>query len=395
MSAKWPRVRLGEVLRRSDSTETIVPDQEYQEITVKLWGKGVVPRGRVSGSEIAGSRRFMARTGQLILSRIDARNGALGIVPASLDGGAVTNDFPLFDLDPARLDASFLGWLCRTRDFVALCQRASEGTTNRVRLQERRFLGLEIALPPLSEQRRVVGRIEELATKASEACILRRTANTEADMLRKAGVDGVLKDLCQRFENRPLGEVCISITDGDHQTPEFTSEGVRFIFVGNVSSGRLHFQNCKRVDEGYFRTLRAHRIPERGDILYSAVGATLGVPAIVDTDEPFCFQRHVAILKPDRSAARTRYIWHVLRSRSLFERAWAATTGSAQPTVPLRAIRELPLPVPPLAEQDEVVSHLDRLQSRMDAFTSLQAETAAELDALIPAILDRAFKGEL
>ena len=146
-----PTVRLGEVLRRSEETIELQPDAEYRQITVKLWGKGVVLRGTLTGAEIAASRKMVARPGQLILSRIDARNGALGLVPPELDGAVVTNDFPLFGVVQARLLPAYLSWLCRTAGFVELCQRASEGTTNRVRLQEDRFLALEIPLPPLPE----------------------------------------------------------------------------------------------------------------------------------------------------------------------------------------------------------------------------------------------------
>jgi type I restriction enzyme S subunit len=192
-----------------------------------------------------------------------------------------------------------------------------------------------------------------------------------------------------------LADVCNTITDGDHNTPQFSDEGARFIFVGNVSSGRLHFENSKRVSLAYFKSLKSHRLPERGDILYSAVGATLGIPAVVDSDEPFCFQRHVAILKPNRKRVDSRFVWHMLGTRTVTDKAWASTTGSAQPTIPLRAIRELPMPVPPLPEQRRIVSELDALQAEVDALKRLQAETAAELDALLPAILDRAFKREL
>ena len=101
-------------------------------MTAKLWGKGVVLRGAVVGASVAASRRFVAKAGQLILSRIDARNGAIGIVPSELDGAVVTNDFPLFDLTSERIDSAFLKWLTKRRDFAELCQRASEGTTNRV-----------------------------------------------------------------------------------------------------------------------------------------------------------------------------------------------------------------------------------------------------------------------
>jgi type I restriction enzyme, S subunit len=162
--SEWPKVKLGEVLRRSE--ESLQPDAttEYREITVKLWGNGVVERGRALGASMSG-RRFVARTGQFIASRIDARNGAMGLVPVELDGALVTNDFPLFDLYTERIVPAFLGWLSKTAGFVELCLKASEGTTNRVRLKEDRLLALEIPLPPLAEQRRVVARIEALAAQ--------------------------------------------------------------------------------------------------------------------------------------------------------------------------------------------------------------------------------------
>jgi type I restriction enzyme S subunit len=189
--------------------------------------------------------------------------------------------------------------------------------------------------------------------------------------------------------------LCLSITDGDHNTPTFAELGARFIFVGNVSSGRLHFEGCKRVSEEYFKSLSRSRTPQRGDILYSAVGATLGVPAVVDTDEPFCFQRHVAILKPDPAIVLSGYLWHMLRARTVFTKAWESTTGSAQPTIPLRAIRKLPVPVPSIDEQRKLAISLDEVQLAVSDLESSQAHTAAELDALLPSILDRAFKGEI
>ncbi len=175
MSAAWPKVRLGDVLHRAEEIAAPVSDTEYREITVRLWGKGVVERRRVPGTRLVGNRHFLARAGQFITSRIDARNGAMGIVPQELDGAVVTNDFPLFHLRADRLVPSFLGWLSRTPAFVELCQRASEGTTNRVRLKEDRFLALNIPLPPLAEQGRVVARIEELAAERSLSIGMRQS----------------------------------------------------------------------------------------------------------------------------------------------------------------------------------------------------------------------------
>jgi type I restriction enzyme S subunit len=136
MSNVQPAVKLYDLLKRSRETISPSIDAEYREITVRLWGKGVIERGRAVGADLAG-RRFVARAGQFITSRIDARNGAMGIVPDALDGALVTNDFPLFEVNTQHLDPSFLKWLCRTAPFIELCQRASEGTTNRVRLKGR------------------------------------------------------------------------------------------------------------------------------------------------------------------------------------------------------------------------------------------------------------------
>ena len=134
MTSAWPSVPLGEVLTQSVESVEILPDQTYREVTVRLWGRGVVLRRKVEGSGIASARRNVVRSGQLLLSRIDARNGAIGVVPEELDGAVVSNDFPSFDLSRARVIPGHASWLCRTHDFVDKCKTASEGTTNRVRL---------------------------------------------------------------------------------------------------------------------------------------------------------------------------------------------------------------------------------------------------------------------
>src|SRR2546423_69248 len=109
MIKSWPTVRLGEVLRRSEETIELQPDVGYRQITVKLWGKGVMLRGILTGAEIAASRQSVARRGQFIFSRIDARNGALGVVPPELDEAIVTSDFPLFNVVLNRLLPAYLG----------------------------------------------------------------------------------------------------------------------------------------------------------------------------------------------------------------------------------------------------------------------------------------------
>jgi type I restriction enzyme S subunit len=252
------------------------------------------------------------------------------------------------------------------------------------------------ALPPfLLKLRRIVAQVEELAGKIEEARSLRQQAADEANLFSKAFIDKVYASSFAQFGSTRLEKVCLTITDGDHQTPAFADKGIKFVFVGNVSSSYLHFDGCKYVTPEYYASIKLHRKPRKGDILYSAVGATLGIPAIVDSDDEFCFQRHVAIIKPDPNKLLSKFIWYMLKSRTLYSKAWQGTTGSAQPTVPLRAIRALPIPVPPLLEQHRIVAYLDNLQSKVDEMKRLREGAMKEFNALLPSILDKAFKGEL
>lgn len=179
MSKQWLMVRLREVLSKADEWIDIKPDEQYREVTVRLWGKGVVQRREITGAEIAAMKRCVVHAQQFIVSRIDARNGAFGLIPDDLDGAIVSNDFPVFNLNRSRIDPSFLNWMSKTARFIDLCKKASEGTTNRVRIKEERFLEAKISLPPLPEQQRIVARIEELATKIEKARDLRQQAMEE------------------------------------------------------------------------------------------------------------------------------------------------------------------------------------------------------------------------
>lgn len=395
MIKPWTTVALAEIAKPISRAVDVIAGQSYRTLGVRWWGEGAYEREIIDGSRTVAKTLSLVREGDLIINKIWVRHGSTAIADAEVDGCAASGEFPTFKLDESRVVSKWLHWQTKTRAFWAKCDSLSQGTSGKNRIKPELFLTIRVPLPPLAEQRRVVARIEELAAQIHEARTLRDQATEEAEALSHSGAEALFRRLSSKLGVTPVGTVCKTVTDGDHNTPQFSDNGVRFIFVGNVSSGRLHFGNSKWVSPDYFKTLKSHRLPERGDILYSAVGATLGIPAIVETDEPFCFQRHIAILKPDRKKVDSRFVWHMLGSRTASEAAWGSTTGSAQPTVPLRAIRLLPIPVPPLPEQRRLVAELDALQTKVDALKRLQAETTQELEALLPAILDRAFKGEL
>jgi hypothetical protein len=174
----WVDTALGSFLTRSKEKTNLNAPDRYQQITVRLRGGGVIERNVVLGAQIAGDQRFTARTGHFILSKIDARNGAFGIVPEELDGAVVSNDFPLMNVDEQTCLGAYLALIAKTDWFVASCAQASMGTTNRQRLSEADLLATQTSMPPLAEQQAIVARIEkvETAVRAAEAHLERLRA---------------------------------------------------------------------------------------------------------------------------------------------------------------------------------------------------------------------------
>ncbi len=390
MNKPWPKVRLGELLWRSEETIEPQADAEYREITVRLWGNGVVERRRILGASLSG-RRFVAHAGQFIASRIDARNGAMGLVPESLDGALVTNDFPLFNLNTEWLEPAFLGWISRTAGFVELCLRASEGTTNRVRLKEERFPALEIPLPPLAEQRRVVARIEELAAQIHEACTLRHQAAEEAEaiivaMAHRADLDQSAKQHAG-WKRKRLSDVVRFVDDSHRVEPDRSYPN-----LGIYSFGRGLFH--KPPIDGLATSATALRRVRSGQFIYSRLFAFEGAYGWVTPEFEGAFvSQEYPTFDCDSQEVRAEFLAAYFKPTHVWKAVAAGSKGLGDRRQRVQPAQLLTheLWLPPIAWQNR----LAEVQAEVDALKRLQAETAAELDALLPATLDRAFKGEL
>ena len=166
--AAWQRIPLKLFLSPVRSEATIVETMVYQQVTVKLYGKGAVLRRTIPGVEIRTRPQFVARSGQLIMSRIDARNGAFAIIPPELDGAVVTQDFPLFQVDRDVIEADFLAVLLRSHGFLDACKRASRGTTNRKRLKESMLLEELVPLPDKALRCSIAALTFQLASLENE-----------------------------------------------------------------------------------------------------------------------------------------------------------------------------------------------------------------------------------
>lgn len=257
---------------------------------------------------------------------------------------------------------------------------------------------------PLDEQHRIVERIESLFSKLDEAKekaqeVIENFETRKAAILHKA-FSGELTAKwreengvgIESWERKTLGEVCNSIFDGDHMPPPKSESGIPFLVISNVNDGYLSFENTRFVPQEYYDAITDTRKPEKGDVLYTLVGS-FGIPVVVDTNAPFCFQRHMALLKP--KSINTYFLWYLLQSQEMYQKASSIAKGVAQLTVPIKGLRLMDFNCPSEEEQIEIVRILDSLLEKEDTSKDNAESIIDQIETMKKAILARAFRGEL
>ena len=213
-----------------------------------------------------------------------------------------------------------------------------------------------------------------------------------ADGSLKCIEDEIPFDLPDGWAWARLGTVAEAIGDGDHQPPPQTSFGVPFLVISNVSGGRLSFENTRFVGEEYFRQLPETRKPRNGDLLFTVTGS-YGIPVLVDTDDKFCFQRHIAIIRP--CIVSNRYLYVVLGSSYVKSICDDKATGTAQKTVGLATLRELLIPIAPYKEQGQIYVQTQNALSMVDSISSDKEDLLNIIEHTKSKILDLAIRGKL
>ena len=263
-----------------------------------------------------------------------------------------------------------------------------------------------VALPPLSEQKRIVAKLDDLQARSEAAKEALDAIPPLLEKFRQSVLASAFRgDLTRKWrEQNPtsaewqsvdLQSICTSIADGDHQAPPQSDSGIPFITISAMNSGTIYLDRATRsVPQSYYDSLKTERKPRHGDVLYSVTGS-IGIPAMVESDTPFVFQRHIAILRPNPARVRARFLCHRLGGDDIRQQAQNIATGTAQVTIPLGGLRRFTLTMPSLAEQDEIVRRIDL---RLDALTKIASTLPRLFDErlrLNQSILAKAFRGEL
>jgi type I restriction enzyme S subunit len=397
----WPNVSLGEVVSPAQRAEAPMPGIIYRQIGVKLWGEGAYEREPMDGSQTKYAQLFRAESGDIIVNKIWARNGSVAVVPENLSGCFGSGEFPMFAPKADRLESRWIHWLTKTRGFWAQCDEKSRATSGKNRIKPEQFLSVEIPLPPLAEQRRVVARIEELGAQIHEARTLRQQAAEDSERVYFKQLEEAMTPHGKGWKRETVADVTQSMGAG--WSPQCDD-----IPAGEGQWGVLKTTSVQWCDfqPQHNKALPAslQPVPEfavkKGDVLVTRAGPRkrVAVVAAVRRDEPrLTISDKLIRLRTTSAKVEPRFLELSLASPFSQEHLVHRKTGlaDAQVNISQAILKATPIAYPPLVEQRRIVAELDALQAEVNALKRLQAETAAELDALLPAVLDKAFEGEL
>ena len=188
-----------------------------------------------------------------------------------------------------------------------------------------------------------------------------------------------------------LEDFVMAITDGDHQPPPQSKTGVPFLVISDVNTGVINFSNARFVSEEYYNNLPAIRRVAKGDILFTVTGS-YGITILVDTEQNFCFQRHIGLIK---TISCSEWITAVLKSDCVQKYCDKVATGTAQKTVSLGHLRDLVIPVPPLSEQKRIITEVERWLAVINTLESNEDDLIKAIDQAKSKILDLAIHGKL
>ena len=386
-SKAYPMMRIGEFLKRNKTAVAIDDDVIYKRPRIRVRNGGISLRDEILGEKIGTKSQFLISKGQFLLSKIDARNGAFGVVPEKLDGGVITGNFWTFDVDYSIVNPHYLTLLTTTDAFIQFCEQASNGTTNRHYLQEPLFLNIKVPVPSLEEQNELVKtyndimffiKMEEM--KAIDADLKATVSVRNAlgvapypghiekklvHYISYGAIDSWSVPQILHAENSPFGKskfACKKLSDLAFINPKTDlsmlsdADNISFIPMEDISDDYGEWIG-KRI--GSKSDIKGYTKFQDGDIIWARItpcmqnGKSSLLSNLVNGKGYGSTEFHIIRIKS--SEVLPQYIHTLLRHFDVLSDAKRYFTGSAgQQRVPTSYLENLLIPIPPLDVQKQI-----------------------------------------
>lgn len=383
MQGRWPLVKLEDVLteRKEKPDFDAVLDGEIPIVAKIGFDTGKIELREESKTK---TNLILIQPDDLVISGINAAKGAIAIYnEKNTTPAAATIHYSSYAINKERADPVYLWYFMRSDIFRSVLTTNLPGGI-KTEVKPRKLLPIEISLPPLEEQRRMVKKIESLLAKINEVQdMLKELSDHEFPRLRevifrkafqgkvmpqdpndepasalmqkiraeKARLIAEKKikkekplppilssekpyELPKGWEWIRLGEICSLITDGTHQTPRYVEEGMMFLSAQNVKPYKFMPENHRYVSYEDYLSYVAHAKPEKGNILMTRVGAGIGEATIIDQELDFAFYVSLCLIKPlgNTSMSPIFCIGSILRTESQVQNSIPMEKGTRKQT---------------------------------------------------------------
>jgi len=401
---KYPKIELKNLLIKHSQEITLDDNEKYKQVTIKLYGKGVVLRQIKKGIEIKTKKQFLIRKGQLIYSKIDARNGAFGIVPEELDGAIITNSFSVFDINKNLVNPQYLFLVTSSRFFQKICERFSSGTTGRRNINDDTLLNLKIPLPSLEEQNRLVANYntkiklandQEKKTKALEQEI-------EAYLFEVLGIEkleeketkkglqfvlfkntsrwdtlfliGHIPILKSKFEILKFSDVILNFNKDTNNesvrinTKDYPDKEFHYIGMEHIEKETGKLLELKKVKGKEIKS-QTLKVPKEFYI-YGKLRPYLNKYWINETDLNNIICSSEFFVFNIKEGVDKYYFLNVLSSQFIQTQISDKTSGARMPRINEEIFFNLQFPLPPLKIQKLIANHISALKQQINDLLS-------------------------
>lgn len=390
---KYDFVPIGDFLTRNKTPIDIEDGEEYKRVTIKINNGGVFLRDVEKGKNIGTKKQFLISTGQFLLSKIDARNGAFGVVPKEVDNAIITGNFWTFDVDYKKINPHFLALMTTTPEFIRFCQNASNGTTNRHYLQESLFLDQRIPLPSLKDQERILAAYNEkiaiAETQEREAKIIdneienylfdqlgiKKSKESKKEGLiqttRFSGVDRWSYDYILKFLEiestykgkyplMPLKNFMISYQYGLSEKAHVKQDGIPMLRMNNILDSELVVGDLKYLSNN-LDSIRDKFLLKKGDLLFNRTNSKelVGKTAVFNLEGEYTFASYLIRVVLDENKVDTHYINYLFNSSILqYQKDLTSRQITGQANINSKEMQDFIFPIPPIEEQKRIANKI-------------------------------------
>lgn len=376
------KVPLSDLMSLVSDPCRVDPRGSYPNLGIYSFARGVFGKPPIDGAQTSATTLYRVRSGQFIYSRLFAFEGAYAVVPAEMDGVFVSNEYPTFDIDQDHLLPRYLYWLFQRRDVWRQVAVGAKGMGDRrQRVHPDKVLSYRIDLPSLGDQRRIVEKLDRVAALVGE----RRNAIEAVERETHALLLKAFQRAIHGAPLRPMAEVAPLVRrpveiDLDAAYPEL---GVR-----SFGRGTFHKPELPGVEVGNKKLFRICS----GDLLFNIVFAWEGAVAVAQPEDDGRVGSHrflTCVPAPD--TATVEFLRFYFSTPEGLQKLGEASPGGAgrNRTLGLKKLESLQVPVPPIGRQH----WFDRLQAKAHEARTIRANTAQDVEALIPAMLHEIFNG--